>query len=59
MSKDEAIRKLNAIERYDREGAHIDADNIIVDYLSSLGGDAKEVAEAYNAARNRVGFWFA
>ena len=56
MTHDEAVRKLDALEG-DQEAAHGDADDILLRYLKHH--DAKEIADAWERACERVGFWFA
>ena len=60
MNKDEAVAMLNDVgERSDSEISHIDADDILCAYLRSKGQDGKDVADAFESARDRVGFWYA
>lgn len=56
-SIDEVITRLNAVTGADQEDAHIEADRLLLDALLLLGGS--EVVSAYQAARERVGFWYA
>jgi len=53
----EAIKQLEALESGDPERAHIEAEDIICNYLKEIG--ATEIVEAYDEARERVGFWYA
>jgi len=58
MTKEEAIEKLNAVEEGDNEFAHIEADRILVQFLTD--NELKDVADAFRAAEDRVGgFWYA
>lgn len=57
MTKQEAIDKLNALTGDDQESDHIDADRILVQMLNET--EFKEVADAWNRADERVGFWYA
>ena len=58
MSKDEAIKQLNAItEDGDKESDHGTADSVLLEYLRASGG--QEVADAFERARERAGFWYA
>ena len=61
MKKEELIQKLKAInekvnnntesnEYYDQENAHLEADNLIIEYI-----DDKEIQEAYD----NIGKWYA
>ena len=63
MTHDEAIRKLNAMvvgpdddEPRLKEEFHVEADAILLRYLEHH--DAKEIADAYRAVDERVGFWY-
>jgi hypothetical protein len=54
----EAVRKLDAMpDDGDAEILHGDADDILCDTLRKLGAGA--VADAFERAANRVGFWYA
>lgn len=46
------------LDRLDQEslGSHFEADNILMAALRGAG--LAKVAEAYEAARDRVGFWY-
>lgn len=58
MTHDEAIRKLNAMkDGDDPEHQHVRAEEIILRYLRDH--DARGIAEAFEAATERVGFWYA
>ena len=60
MTHDEAVRKLTAMMDLmgrDPEKAHSEADAILLKYLEH--NDAIEIAAAYRAARDAVGFWYA
>ena len=53
-----AVAKLNAMgEHDDEEIAHGNADDILCEYLTAIG--AKELADAFDSACARVGFWYA
>ena len=56
-TKDEIIERLNALTDGDPEEAHSEADKLVTDALFLAG--MNDVAEAYLAAMNRVGFWYA
>jgi hypothetical protein len=58
MTKDEAVEALKALDTWDRESVHCEADDILLKFLEANGfGD---VAEAWNAADERCGgFWYA
>jgi hypothetical protein len=53
----EAVAKLNALTSHDPETAHGRADEILCEFIRSIGH--AEVAEAFEAAADRVGFWYA
>lgn len=66
--KDRVIRRLNEIydnfalderysNKYDNEGAHIAAENIIMDFLHELGYD--EVIDKFEELVDKIGFWYA
>lgn len=57
MTEQEAIDKLNAMGREDIEGAHWDADEILLKFLEANG--FPKVAMAWRVASSRVGFWYA
>lgn len=42
-----------------KEDAHIEADEILCKVLKAAGPEYAAVADAYYAARDRVGFWYA
>ena len=69
-AKDRCIRRLNEIYdnfrtdgtsghmyEYDNEGAHIAAENIIMDFLHELGYD--EVIDKFEELVDKIGFWYA
>lgn len=65
MESSEAVEKLNAICSLGSwnptftalERAHVDADNILLEFLRGQG--FREVVDAYEKARSSVGFWYA
>ena len=58
ISASEAVQYLDALTADgDTESDHCDADDILVELLKSIG--YAQVAEAYERARERVGFWYA
>ena len=57
MTIDECVFALETLGDEDPEGAHVEADAILLDYLQTHRAGA--VAEAYNKARERIGFWYA
>lgn len=66
MTRDEVIRDLNAIgprtfngnEYWDREIAHVEADEFILKFLEDNG--YADVAEAWKGVADRCGgFWYA
>lgn len=56
MTKEEAVKLLEALTDDDPERSHMDADRILVEFLIE---SAPEVALAYCSVSNRVGFWYA
>lgn len=57
MTKDEAIALLDGLTDADPESAHGHADGALVSFLRHLGHD--DVADAFDRACHRVGFWYA
>lgn len=57
MTIDECVFALETLCDGDPERAHGEADEILLNYLRTHRAGA--VAEAYNKARERVGFWYA
>lgn len=58
MTKEEAIKRLSEFREWDDpEAAHVEADDILLEYLDSNGH--KEVADAWKAVHSLVGFWYA
>ncbi len=53
---EETIARLEALDSKDREGMHVWADDLLLDYVDSINS---EVAKAYREARSRIGFWYA
>lgn len=56
-SAQEVVDRLNALNGHDQEADHVEADSLLKDALRLVGGH--EVADAFNAASDRVGFWYA
>ena len=57
MTTQEGIEKLNGLSRpMEPEDVHWDADEILLAVLRSNG--LSEVADAWDACRDRVGFWY-
>ena len=57
-SYSESIKKLNDLSLGDdKEAAHWAAEDILIDYLVHIGSD--DLADAFEAARDRVGFCYA
>ena len=55
-----AVAQLEAMESGDdRETAHYDAEVILCRVLEAIGPEYRAVSEAFKAARDRVGFWYA
>lgn len=57
MNKDEAIQVLESLTDDDRENAHIVADGCLTKWLRANGHS--DLAEAWERAAVRVGFWYA
>ena len=53
MTIEEAVAKLDALEKYDAESAHIAADDVLLLMVPP------EVREAWERAQERIGFWYA
>ena len=53
----EVVQALGHLTHDDREGAHRDADTLLIQWLEALG--EIDVVTAYREARERVGFWYA
>lgn len=51
------IDEIRALKGRDKERDHCDADDLLCEALRLLGGG--DVADAYEAACERVGFWYA
>lgn len=56
-SAQEVVDRLNALPGADQESEHAEADSLLMDALRLVGGH--EIADAFNAASDRVGFWYA
>jgi len=56
MSPEEAIANLQQLDDGDIEQAHEEADQILLDVLRSNG--FAEVADAWDAAADRISFWY-
>ncbi|MGA8026442.1 MAG: hypothetical protein WB992_04800 [Bryobacteraceae bacterium] len=59
MTAIEALSQLDALTGEDQEGGHIDADEILLSFLKDHDQTCKDVAAAYERARDRVVFWYA
>jgi hypothetical protein len=53
----EAVAQLDALSWNDPETAHGRADEILCEFIRAIGH--AEVAVAFEAAADRVGFWYA
>lgn len=58
MTAAEAVKRLDDLESGDNEAAHADADYILCEVLKAAGPEYAAVADAYKAARDRIGFWY-
>ena len=53
------IKQLNE-EHGDNEVAHINADSLLLEALRLTGGEyGNDIADAYEAYEERIGFWYA
>lgn len=50
-----AVKKLNAIDD-DQEAAHIQAEDVVLEFLRDIGYGA--VADGFDNVRDRNGFWY-
>ncbi len=57
MTDEEIIAALESMSGTDTEQEHITADDLLVQALKNAGKE--KIAEAFQAAANRVGFWYA
>ena len=57
MTSQEAVEALNNLSCGDPESAHGQAEDIIMEFLASNG--MGEVSDAFEKARDRIGFWYA
>ena len=56
-TNEEIIETLNQLDSRDKEDSHSDADYLLCEALHNNG--LGEIAEAWERARERVGFWYA
>jgi hypothetical protein len=56
VTNEQAIEKLEALNNDDPGADHIKADTVLVEFIRTLYWH--DVADAYEAARKRVGFWY-
>jgi len=57
MNTKEAAKMLDEIDYGDNEASHMEAEEILLDYLDETG--ARLVVDAFNAAKDRCDFWYA
>ena len=57
MSEEEAINALANLQKDDEERAHHQADDVLIAVLKANGLDS--VAQAWEDAKCRIGFWYA
>lgn len=57
MTELRAIEELDTLDGFDPEEAHTDAESILLAFLRHAG--YTRVADAFEAANDRVGFWYA
>ena len=53
----EAVAKLQALSPEYPDTEHIEAEKILCEFIRTIGH--ADVADAFEAARRRVGFWYA
>lgn len=58
LTKDLAVQLLDALDDGDPEAAHGDAEEIVMAFLRA-SDDGEAVANAFERAQKRVGFWYA
>ena len=56
-TKEEVLSRLEALTYDDPEGAHYEADRLLMDALLLVG--MNDVVTAYLEAKDRAGFWYA
>ena len=56
MTKQELIEALDTLKDTDPEGAHQQADTLLIEWLSETEPD---IATAWSNAEQRIGFWYA
>ena len=56
MKQKEVIERLNGLSRTDPEVAHVVADDILLEFLRANNNG--QVADAWEIAKDRVGFWY-
>jgi hypothetical protein len=60
MNAIEIIQELDAMSpATDPENGHSRADDLLLEFLKNHDPASKDVAEAWERARDRVGFWYA
>ena len=59
MTAIEALDALRALTGHDQEVAHCSADDILLAFLRNHDPACKDVADAYDATRERIVFWYA
>lgn len=57
MTSQESVQALNNLSGGDPEFAHRQAEDIIMEFLASNG--MSEVSDAFQKAKDRIGFWYA
>ena len=56
----DTIKQLNEMQSMDVEMAHANADDLLIEALRLTGGEyGNDIADAYEACKERVGFWYA
>ena len=54
----EAVTQLSALDVDDPESSHREAEYILCKVIRTVGPEYAAVADAFNEARDRVGFWY-
>jgi hypothetical protein len=57
MTHEDVLQALETMQAGDNEAVHYAADDLLLNFLRSEGYN--DIAEAYERARDRVGFWYA
>lgn len=58
LTPEEAVTQLSALDVYNPESSHREAEYILCRVIRTVGPEYAAVADAFNEARDRVGFWY-